>query len=144
MPSPIETELRVQPSPVPAQIVSLCDGSIAMAPIDCTSCLSNTDLNVVPPSVDFQTPPEAAPTYSSVLPSLPATASSAAMRPLIVAEPMLRMPRPEIVPESNVALGDLSAAMADTALSDRARTANVFVVMFCVLTSRPGKRTAHR
>src|ERR1700760_4255340 len=132
MPSPIETELRVQPSPVPAQTVSMCDGSMARAPIDCTLCLSNTDLNVVPPSVDFQTPPDAAPTYSNVLPSLPATASSAAMRPLIVAEPMLRMPKPEIVPESNVALGVLSAANAAAAHRESARTAIVFVVM-CVL-----------
>src|ERR1700743_1542226 len=133
MPSPTETELRVQPSPVPTQIVSLCDGSIAIAPIDCTSCLSNTDLNVVPPSVDFQTPPEAAPTYSSVLPSLPATASSAAMRPLIVAEPMLRMPKPEIVPESNAAFGALSAAKADNAHSESARTAMFLFVMISIL-----------
>ena len=33
-----------------------------MAPIDWTGCLSNTGLNVVPPSWDFQTPPDAAPT----------------------------------------------------------------------------------
>ena len=31
------------------------------APIDCTSVLSNTDLNVVPPLMDFQTPPLAEP-----------------------------------------------------------------------------------
>src|SRR5215469_10032895 len=96
---PIDTELRVHDSPVPTHTVRGCAGSIAFAPIDCTGCLSNTGLNVVPPSGDFHTPPDAAPTYSVVLPpSLkPATA---AMRPLIVAEPMLRAPRPEIVPLS--------------------------------------------
>ena len=44
---------------------------------------------------------EAAPTNSVVLPSFAGTAASAAMRPLIAAEPMLRAPRPEIVPELN-------------------------------------------
>ena len=62
MPLPIETELRVQVSPVPTQTVFGFDGSIAIAPIDCTGCLSNTGLKVVPPSIDFQTPPLAAPT----------------------------------------------------------------------------------
>ena len=68
MPSPIETELRVHASPVPTQIVFGFDGSIAIAPIDCTGCLSNTGLNVVPPSSDCHTPPDAAPTKSVVLP----------------------------------------------------------------------------
>src|SRR5215475_2739287 len=111
MPSPTETELRVHDSPVPTQIVSLLVGSIVIAPIDCTSCLSNTALNVVPESVDFQTPPDAAPTKRCVLPSLPGTAAIAAMRPLIVAEPMLRAPRPEMTPESNVGAAGLSAAL---------------------------------
>jgi hypothetical protein len=62
MPSPIETLLRIHPSPVPAQIVCGSFGSIASAPIDCTSCLSNRGLNVVPLLLDFQTPPLAAPT----------------------------------------------------------------------------------
>ncbi|MBK8283561.1 MAG: hypothetical protein IPK97_01095 [Ahniella sp.] len=39
-----------------------------MAPIDCTGCLSNTGWNVVVPSVDFHTPPLAAPTSTTVLP----------------------------------------------------------------------------
>src|SRR3982750_1101803 len=100
MPLPTDTELRVHDSPVPTQIVLGFDGSIAIAPIDCTGCLSNTGLNVVPPSCDFQTPPLAAPTKSVVFPPsfLPATA---AMRPLIVAEPMFRAPSPESVAESN-------------------------------------------
>ena len=42
MPSPIETELRVQASPVPTQTVFGFDGSIATAPIDWTGCLSKT------------------------------------------------------------------------------------------------------
>jgi hypothetical protein len=54
--------LRVQPSPVPTQTVRSFVGSIATAPIDCTGCLSKTGLKVVPPSSDFHTPPEAAPT----------------------------------------------------------------------------------
>src|SRR6266851_9583562 len=99
MPSPIETLLRVHDSPVPAQIVFGFFGSIATAPIDCAPALSNTGLNVVPPFVDFQTPPLAAPTYTvKRCPSC--TASSAAMRPLIAADPMLRAPRPEMVSES--------------------------------------------
>src|SRR4051794_31063968 len=101
MPSPIDVELRVQPSPVPTQIVVGFVGSIVMAPIDCTRCLSKTGLKVVPPSRDFQTPPDAAPANTTVLPpSL--RAATAAMRPDIAAEPMLRMPRPEMTPESIV------------------------------------------
>jgi len=59
---PIDVELRVQASPVPTHTVSGLLGSIVIAPIDCTGCLSNTGLNVVPPSCDFHTPPDAAPT----------------------------------------------------------------------------------
>ena len=39
-PLPIETELRVQLSPVPTHRVSGSFGSSARAPIDCTGCLS--------------------------------------------------------------------------------------------------------
>ena len=49
-------------SPVPTQTVFGFFGSMAIAPIDCTGCLSKTGLNVVPPFIDFQTPPLAAPT----------------------------------------------------------------------------------
>src|SRR6266487_429199 len=98
MPSPIEMELRIQDSPVPTQTVFGSEGSIVIAPIDCTGFLSNTGLNVVPSSCDFQTPPLAAPTKSVVFPpSL--RAATAEMRPLIVAEPMLRAERPERIPE---------------------------------------------
>src|SRR5215475_8373549 len=100
MPSPIDTELRIHDSPVPTQTICGLLGSIAIAPIDCTGCLSNTGLNVVPPSCDFHTPPDAAPTYSSAL--LPTMRPAiAATRPLIAAEPMLRAPSPEIAPPSS-------------------------------------------
>src|ERR1041384_4707545 len=96
MPSPYETELRVHDSPVPTQTVFGFFGSMAIAPMDCTGCLSKTGFDVVPPLTDFQTPPLAAPTYTvRRLPSC--TASMAAMRPDIAAEPMLRAPRPEMV-----------------------------------------------
>ncbi|MBK7044798.1 MAG: hypothetical protein IPH50_14685 [Rhodanobacteraceae bacterium] len=54
--------MRVQLSPVPTQTFFGFDGSIAMAPIDCTGWSSNFAAKVVPPSSDFQTPPLAAPT----------------------------------------------------------------------------------
>src|SRR5258707_9539047 len=95
----MEAELRVHPSPVPTQTIFSFDGSSAMAPMDCTGCLSKTGTKVVPPSSDFQTPPLAAPTNTMVLP-FSFLAATAAMRPLIVAEPMLRAPRPLTMPES--------------------------------------------
>ena len=99
MPSPMETELRVHDSPVPTQMTCVFLGSICTSPMDCTGCLSKTGLKVVPPSWLFQTPPLAAPTNSKVFPPtfLPATAE---MRPLIVADPMLRAFNPEMTPES--------------------------------------------
>src|SRR5438270_12930309 len=101
MPSPTDTELRIHASPEPTHTVFGFFGSMAMAPIDCTGCLSNTGLKVVPPLTDFHTPPLAAPTYNVMrLPSC--TASIAAMRPDMAADPMLRAPRPEIVSESTV------------------------------------------
>src|SRR6516225_7107589 len=102
MPLPSETLLRVQASPVPTQIVLGDCGSMAIAPVDWTGSLSNTGLNVVPPLVDFQTPPLAAPTYTVSRP-FSLTAAIAATRPLIAAEPMFRAPRPEMVSESNLA-----------------------------------------
>src|ERR1035441_2564605 len=99
MPSPMDTLLRTQVSPVPTQTILGLPGSMAMAPMDCTAGLSNTGLKLVPALTDFHTPPlaEAANTVRRP-PSL--AASSAAMRPLICAEPMLRAGRPERVPES--------------------------------------------
>src|SRR5215471_782469 len=101
MPLPTDVLLRVQASPVPTQMVFDASGSIAIAPMDCTASLSKTGLNVAPPLMDFQTPPLAAPTYTVRRP-FSLTAAMAATRPLIVAEPMFRAPRPEIVSESNL------------------------------------------
>src|SRR6266849_1297646 len=99
MPSPIDTLLRVHASPVPTHTTFAFFGSTVIAPMDCTGCLSKTGLKVVPPLTDFHTPPLAAPAYTvSRWPSH--AASTAAIRPLIAAEPMLRAPRPEIVSES--------------------------------------------
>src|SRR5437016_8120367 len=109
MPSPTETLLRVQASPVPTPIVLGDCGSTVIAPMDSTGSLSNTGLNVVPPLVDFQTPPLAAPTYTVSRP-LSVTAAMAATRPLIAAEPMFRAPRPEMVSESNLASCACAAA----------------------------------
>src|ERR1700729_3835811 len=97
MPSPMETELRVQLSPVPTHATFGFVGSSAIAPIDWTGSRSNTGLKLVPPSCDFQTPPEAAPTKSVTLPSASCLAATADMRPLIAAEPILRAPSPDIV-----------------------------------------------
>src|SRR6185503_9370414 len=119
MPLPIDTELRVQASPVPTQTVFALLGSIVTAPIDWTGCLSNTGLNVVPPSCDFHTPPDAAPTNSRVLPAT-TRAATAAIRPLIAAEPMLRAPSPESALASitafSLAAGGRAAATAASAL----------------------------
>jgi len=53
----------------------------------------------VAPLIDFQTPPLAEPAKTVIFPSS-STASIAAMRPLMVAEPMFLAVRPEMVPES--------------------------------------------
>src|SRR5436853_2414515 len=101
MPLPTETLLRVQLSPVPTQTFFGFFGSSVTAPIDCTGCSSNTGLKRVPLSSDFQTPPLAEPIKIVILPFGSRIASIAATRPLIAAEPTLRAPRPEIVPELN-------------------------------------------
>ena len=95
----MDTLLRVHDSPVPTQTFFEFFGSSAIAPIDCTGCSSNIGRNRVPLSSDFQTPPLAAPTKSVILPEGSRTPAMVEMRPLIVAEPMLRAPRPEIVAE---------------------------------------------
>jgi hypothetical protein len=130
MPAPTETELRVHASPVPTQTVLGRLGSRAMAPMDCTGWRSNTGWNVVPPSVDFHTPPLAAPTYRVVLP--PAwCAARAATRPLIAAEPMLRAPSPEITAESitvwvgSLAGGGVTAGVAAWGSGRTTRTIGV-------------------
>src|SRR6478672_629937 len=114
MPLPIETEFRVQASPVPTHTTFGCDGSTPMAPMDCTGCLSNTGLKVVPPSSDRQTPPLADPTYSVTLPSGLRLAATAAIRPLIVADPMLRIPMPETAALSIGTLASTATALRPT------------------------------
>ena len=49
-------------SPVPAQMRLESDGAMASAPTDATPWLSKIDRQVVPASVVFQMPPDAAPT----------------------------------------------------------------------------------
>ena len=62
MPSPIMSMSRTaQPSPVPAQTMFGLVGATASAPIACDVSLSNVGFQVAPPSVDFHTPPDAAP-----------------------------------------------------------------------------------
>src|SRR6266550_6260522 len=95
------TLLRVHDSPVPTQTFFEFFGSAAIAPIDCTACSSNTGRYRVPLSSDFQTPPLAAPTNSVILPDGSRVPAMAEIRPLIVAEPMLRAPRPEMVADLN-------------------------------------------
>ena len=85
---------------------------MATEPMDCTASLSKTGSKVVPPSLDRHTPPEAAPTRTVVLPSAAVWASSAETRPAMVAEPMLRIPRPEIDTFADVGTGATGAAAA--------------------------------
>ena len=109
MPSPTETELRIHASPVPTQMILGSFGSMASAPIDCTSCLSNIGRNVVPPLFDFHTPPLAAPTYT-VRRSPSCTAATDVTRPDIAADPMLRAPSPAMVSESAMTVTSLARA----------------------------------
>src|SRR5207249_11095608 len=98
----METLLRVHDSPVPTQTFFAFFGSSATAPIDCTGCSSNTGRYRVPLSSDFQTPPLAAPTKNVIFPEGSCTPAMHELRPLIVAEPILRAPRPVIVAERNI------------------------------------------
>src|SRR5215471_11575388 len=124
MPSPIDTLFLIQLSPEPAQTILGFVGSIATAPIDCTFCWSNTGLNVVP-STDFHTPPLADPMMTVSRP-LSSDAVTAATRPLIRADPMLRAGSPEIVPASNRApvvggwLGACASGAADRSVANPA------------------------
>src|SRR5258707_4631562 len=99
MPSPMDTLLRPEDSPLHTQTFLGLPGSMATALMDCTEGLSKTGLKLVPALTDFHTPPlaDAANTVRRG-PSL--TAATAAMRPLICAEPMLRAGNPEMVPAS--------------------------------------------
>src|SRR5437762_12467103 len=93
-----------------------------MAPIDCTGCSSNIGRNRVPLSSDFQTPPLAAPTKSVILPDGSRVPATGEMRPLIVAEPMLRAPSPEIVAELNGASSPQQEITARRRNESHART----------------------
>src|ERR1051326_6631230 len=80
MPSPIMSMSRTaQPSPVPAHTTLglVCD--TARDPIAWDDSLSNVGFHVVPPSLDFHTPPDAAAAQKP--PGWPATAAAAAIRP---------------------------------------------------------------
>src|SRR5258708_27763748 len=101
MPSPTDTLFRTHDSPVPTHTILGLDRSIATAPTDCTGSRSNTGLKVVPPLTDFQTPPLAEPTNTFRRPSS-VMASTAAMRPLMAPEPILRAGKPDIVAASNL------------------------------------------
>src|SRR5690349_18204593 len=102
-------------------------GSIAIAPIDWTGCSSNTGRKVVPKSSDFQTPPLAAPTKMVVLPLGSWLAAIADTRPLIVAEPMFRAPRPEMVVE--VKDGWSAAAVRLARVNEMARINGIVRIM---------------
>jgi hypothetical protein len=79
-PSPVTSASRiVHASPVPTQTTDGADGETAIAPIACTGCASKTGTYVNPLSLDFHTPPEAAPMYQ-VLGS-PTTPDTAEIRP---------------------------------------------------------------
>src|SRR6476646_4721581 len=117
----METLFRVQLSPVPTQTFLWLEGSIVTAPIDCAGSRSNTGLNVVAPLMCFHTPPLADPTNTVILP-FSSTASPAAMRPPMVADPMLRAVSPEMVPESYFTGADACArACVTQRLASRAR-----------------------
>src|SRR4029077_914982 len=99
MPLPTETLFLVQLSPLPTQIILWSEVVIVTAPIDCTGSRSNTGLKVVAPLIDFHTPPLADPAKTVIFP-FSSTASIAAMRPPMVADPMFLAVSPEMVPES--------------------------------------------
>src|SRR4051812_46223393 len=107
--------------------------------MDCTGWSSNTGLKVVAPSVDFQTPPLAAPTNKLILPAGALKPASAEIRPLMAAEPMLRAPRPENVPASmltaafsasTVALAVPGAAVAASAQSPPDSTTAAMAILY--------------
>src|SRR4051794_21562243 len=80
-----------QASPVPAQTVFGSEGARVRAPIACTGCASKIGTKVRPLSVDFQTPPDAAPAEYGL--GSPGIAAIAEMR-LRTAGPRKRNWRP--------------------------------------------------
>src|SRR5438105_814468 len=113
-PVPTETLLRIHASPVPTHTLSCFDGSTARAPMDCVYS-SKTGLKVVPSSVDFQTPPLAAPTHTVA--GAPPAPSMAAMRPPIAAGPIERACRPPRVEESSLTASSANRGSASAANS---------------------------
>ena len=96
----METLLRTQRSPVPAQTFFGIAGSMATAPMDCTGGVEDgleggAAVDRFPDAAAGRggEDGEAAHRHGGV---------TAAMRPLIAAEPMLRAGRPEMVPASNL------------------------------------------
>ena len=80
MPSPATSTSRIaHASPVPAHTMFGSDVETASAPIAIAVCLSKTGEKVWPSSVDFHTPPDAAPTYHTR--RSPGTPLIAATRP---------------------------------------------------------------
>ena len=74
------------PSPVPTQIISGFDCSIARAPIEAVFSLSKIGFQEIPPLFDFHKPPDAVPTYMTS--GLLTTTSIAVTRPDIPPGPM--------------------------------------------------------
>src|SRR6476661_10233570 len=81
------------------------------APMDCAGSRSNTGRKVVAPLMDFHTPPLADPTNTVILP-FSSTASTAEIRPPMVADPMFLAVNPEMVPESYLTGAGVWAVMA--------------------------------
>src|SRR5579862_6065766 len=79
-PSPMTSTSRIaHASPVPAHTMFGSDCDTASAPIAIADCLSKIGEKVFPSSVDFHTPPDAAPRYH--VRKSPATPAIDAMRP---------------------------------------------------------------
>src|SRR3977135_3724165 len=73
-PSPTRSASRIAP-PSPAQTIGGWEGATASGPIAWTGMLSDTGRNVAPLSIDFHTPPDAAPRYTTrASPGTPVTA----------------------------------------------------------------------
>src|SRR5436190_21409134 len=88
MPFPHSAELRSVGSPEPTHTISLSLGAIAIAPIDCTGCLSKTASNVTPLSPVLNNPPVESPTKK--IAGLRGSIAVSLTRPPIAAGPIDR------------------------------------------------------
>src|SRR5688500_14594015 len=79
MPLPAATLPLMFASPEPTYTTFGCDVAIAIDPIDEIGWSSNTDFQVAPPSVVFQTPPDAVAAYT--VDGSPATPATRETRP---------------------------------------------------------------